>query len=180
MNDFEKSPLGEPADGIEVSQEIKERNRELCRRFPFLIPSNRWSGMKITEAVDGGYWPGDPKEIPKYDYEYTELDDMPDGWRKAFGEQMCQEIMDELVANDMVDTYRIMQIKEKYGDLRWYDNGFTRKGFDIIEKYSALSAHTCIKCGKPATRVTTGWIAPYCDECCPSVERSVPIEEESE
>ena len=41
----------------------KEENRALCERYPFLIPSNRWSGMRITEAADGGYWPRDPEAI---------------------------------------------------------------------------------------------------------------------
>ena len=165
---------------IEVSNETKARNKALCERFPFLIPSNRWSGMRITEADGGGYYPGNPSEIPEYDWEYTELDNMPDGWRKAFGEQMCEEIRAELVANNMLDNYRILQIKEKYGELRWYDSGFTAHGFEIIEKYSALSARTCICCGKPATRISRGWIAPYCDECGPRNERYTPIESEDE
>jgi len=147
--------------------ETRERNRELCKRFPFLIPSNRWSGKRITEASDGGYFPGDPEAKIEYDYEFTELDDMPAGWRKAFGEQMCQEIMDELVASNLVDEYRILQIKEKYGELRWYDNGATRKVYDIIEKYTDLSSRTCIACGKPAKWFTRGWIMPFCEECCP-------------
>ena len=50
-----------------------ESNHKLIERFPFLIPRNRWTG-KVPED---------------YDYSYTELDSMPDGWRKAFGEQMC-------------------------------------------------------------------------------------------
>lgn len=157
----------------------KEENRALCERFPFLIPSNRWSGKRITEAADGGFWPGAPEKIPEYDYEYTELDAMPDGWRKAFGEQMCQEIMDELVAHDMVDRYRIMQVKEKYGSCRWYDNGFTQHGYEIIRKYEWLSAKTCIVCGKPATRRTRGWICPYCDECCPDEDYDLIEQEDS-
>ena len=24
---------------------------------------------------------------------------------------------------------------------------------------------TCIVCGKPATKMSTGWISPYCDDC---------------
>lgn len=161
---------------IKVSEETKQKNRELCKRFPFLIPSNRFSAKRITEAGDGGYWPGSPLEVPEYDYEYTELDSMPDGWRKAFGEQMCQEIMDELVAHNLVDEYRILQIKEKYGALCWYDNGFTKHGFDIINKYKRLSERTCIRCGAPATRITMGWISPYCDNCCPD-ERYMKVEE---
>ena len=162
-------------DEFEVSQETKEYNRALCERFPFLIPSNRWSGKRITEAQDGGYWLGDPEAVPEpYDYEYTELDEMPDGWRKAFGEQMCEEIMEELVAHDLVDDYRITQIKEKYAQLRWYDYNSTDKIWrEIIPKYENLSARTCINCGEPAVWISKGWISPYCDDCAEKmVERS--------
>lgn len=53
-------------------QSNKESNQKLIERFPFLMPRNRWTG-KVPED---------------YDYSYTELDSMPDGWRKAFGEQI--------------------------------------------------------------------------------------------
>ena len=154
----------------------KEENRRLCERYPFLIPSNRWSGKRITEASEGGFWPGDPKAVPEYDYEYTELDEMPDGWRIAFGEKLCEELAEELRDHDYLDKYRITQIKEKYGMLHWYDSGNTEHGYAIINKYVRLSKTTCICCGKPATRVTTGWISPYCDDCVGN-ERSVPIRE---
>lgn len=129
-----------------------EENKKLVERFPFLLPRNRWTG----EVSDD------------YDYSYTELDAMPDGWRKAFGEQMCQEIYDDLILNNCLDTYRIMQIKEKFGLLRWYDSSTTEKIIrEIIPKYEALSKKICINCGNPATKVSTGWISPYCDKCAP-------------
>ena len=156
--------------GINTTKNVKKKNEELCSKYPFLVPSNRWSGLKITEADDGGYWPGAPNEIPEYDYEYTELDDMPEGWRIAFGEQMCDEILEELKAHNFVDKYRICQIKEKYGGLRWYDNGGTEKLYnEIIPKYEKMSYKTCIHCGKPATKVSTGWISPWCDDCAKEV-----------
>lgn len=96
---------------------------------------------------------------------YTELDAMDKGWRKAFGIQMCKEIKAELKKHpDLMKKYRIMQIKEKYGSLCWYDNYSTKEIFDIIMKYEEISARTCIVCGKPATKISTGWICPYCDE----------------
>ena len=156
--------------------EIKERNRKLCERYPFLIPSNRWSGMRITEAAGGGFWPGSPEKVPEYDYEYTELDQMPDGWRIAFGNALLEELREELVKARYLEDYRIVQIKEKFGQLRWYDNGNTKQGYKILGKYADLSRRTCIVCGKPATRITTGWISPYCDDCVGN-ERSVPIKE---
>ncbi len=164
-----------------MEKTLKERNRELCERFPFLIPSSRWSGMRITEAGEGGYWPGEPEAVPEYDYEHTELDYMPYGWRMAFGEQMCEELKQELLESGgqkALDAYRIVQIKEKYGMLRWYDNGNTQRGYDIIGKYEVLSKRTCIMCGKPATRMATGWISPYCDSCAEECgERTIPIQE---
>lgn len=153
----------------------KEYNRQLCEKYPFLIPSNRWTGRRITEGA--GFWFREPEVIPEYDYERTELDLMPDGWRIAFGEALCQELKEELERAGALDTYRITDIKEKYGSLRWYDNGNTREGYQIIGKYTGLSKRICIICGKPATRITTGWISPYCDVCCAPEERSIPIEE---
>lgn len=161
--------------------ETKEENRELCERYPFLIPWNRFSGMLITEAQHGGYWPGNPKDIPDYDYEYTELDEMPCGWKKAFGKQMCEEIRNALIEDGDLDRYRVVQCKEKYGSLCWYDNGVRVGSYvhDIIRKYERISERTCIVCGKPATQVTTGWISPFCDDCCINCgeEKSVPIDE---
>lgn len=122
-------------------------NKELIEKYPFLLPRNRFTG-----------------EIPEdYDYSWTELDAMSDGWRKAFGIDMCEEI--RIALGDYVEKYRITQIKEKYGELRWYDFGAPEGVEEIINKYTKLSRKTCIICGKPATRVSIGWIMPFCDEC---------------
>lgn len=97
---------------------------------------------------------------------YTELDAMESGWRKTFGIQMCKEIRTALLSKGWkyLFKYRIMQIKEKFGELRWYDEFSTKDVHDIINKYEDISRHTCIVCGKPATKISTGWICPYCDE----------------
>ena len=142
-------------------------NEELIARYPFLRPRNRWTGKLIEDA------------------DYTELDDMPYGWRKAFGEQMCEELLEILQEANYVDKYMITQIKEKYGYLRWYDYGVPEKVWDKyrdwLHKYEELSARTCIRCGATATLISTGWISPYCDcikELEPyNVDHYVPIEE---
>lgn len=98
---------------------------------------------------------------------YTELDAMESGWRKAFGIQMCKEIKKELKKHKFLYKYRIVQIKEKFGYLHWYDSGTPKdsKIYDIIRKYEQISAKTCGVCGKPATKISKGWIYPYCDDC---------------
>ena len=115
--------------------------------------------------------------IPKY----TELDAMPQGWRKTFGLDICKEIKQSLLktgGRKALKAYRIDQIKEKFGGLRWYDHNSTEEIWKIISKYEKLSYETCINCGKPATCISTGWISPYCDDCKDNKHDYVPITEE--
>lgn len=132
-----------------IKQLIQERrNKKLIKEFPFLQIRNVWSGEVLDEP-----------------YFSTWLDDMPDGWRNAFGLKMCQEIKDLLVKNNCLNDYRILEVKEKYGTLRWYDNGGP-KGLDaIISKYEDMSMCICPYCGKPTKYYTKGWISYICEDC---------------
>ena len=100
---------------------------------------------------------------------YTELDALDKGWRKAFGIKMCKDIKRSLLkegGRKRLKEYRIGQIKEKWGRLCWYDSsGNIEIMWEIIPKYEEESLNTCICCGKPATKRSTGWICPYCDDC---------------
>ena len=100
---------------------------------------------------------------------YTELDALDNGWRLKFGKQLCKDIKKSLLKEGgrrRLKDYRILQIKEKWGRLCWYACGDTFEIMEkIIPKYEELSYHTCINCGKPATKRSTGWICPYCDDC---------------
>jgi len=103
---------------------------------------------------------------------YTELDAMEPGWRKAFGIQMCKDIRKQLLKEGNLFKYRILQIKEKWGELCWYDAHSSTEIYKIIEKYEEISRNICIICGKPATKMSTGWICPYCDEHYPDDKTS--------
>ena len=105
-------------------------NKALCERYPFLIPRNVW-----TDSI-----------VEDYNYEFTELDGMPDGWRKAFGIQFMEELREELIKVNNLNTFRIIQIKEKFGGLRFYINGAppNSKIYDIIDKYERhRQQHRC-------------------------------------
>jgi hypothetical protein len=99
---------------------------------------------------------------------YTEWDvveyDMP-GWNKAFGKQYLDELKTQLKKDKMLYTFRVLQIKEKWGSFQFYCAGATKEVYDIIHKYEGLSYHTCYDCGEPATKYTTGWVLPLCDKC---------------
>ena len=96
---------------------------------------------------------------------YTELDAMEPGWRKAFGIQMCKDIRRQLIKERKLFKWRIVQLKEKFGGIRLYSNFASDELYDIIDKYEQISYRTCGVCGKPATKISKGWIYPYCDDC---------------
>lgn len=144
-------------------KQIKMKNKKLCKRYPFIAIRN-WR----TDEPIKGYW-------------FTHLDDMPDGWRAVFGIQMCEEIREALIKGDYLDEYRVTQIKEKHGRLCWYSNGVPELIYyelaDIIYKYERMSERICIRCGRPATKRSLGWISPWCDRCANKFSNRISFED---
>lgn len=99
---------------------------------------------------------------------YTFIDCAPSGWAKLC-EDLCAELKPLLEKVGYVDKYKLCQVKEKFGGLRWYDNGVPTAIYDeysaLLHKYEDLSYKTCCVCGAPASYESTGWISPFC-ECC--------------
>ena len=142
VNDLKNAPEHSP-----------EHNEYLCMEYPFLIPRNKW-----TDEI-----------IEDFDFSYTKLDSVEEGWR-TLCLNLCEEIKQELLKYDgAIEEYRIIQIKEKYGFLHWYDNvaPVDSKIYEIISKYGEMSKRICGKCGSPATRISTYWYYPFCEDCVP-------------
>ena len=72
-------------------------NKELIEKYPWLQIRNVWTNEKLDD-------------------EFTWLDDLQEGWRKAFGVQMVEELDQILRKANYQDEYKITQIKEKW---RW-------------------------------------------------------------
>lgn len=117
------------------------------------------------------------------DFEYNfeaAIDGVPDGWIKSFFPQLKDEIFKACGA--YADEIMFYQIKEKYGQLTVYWN-FPDKDYytdldnkdieeiiptvqDIIKRYTEISRHTCIICGKETAHMTYGHIiVPLCGSC---------------
>jgi len=152
----------------EDAEIIAKRNEVLDaleEEYPFLVPRGR----------------DDEKLEMKPEERWCELLAMPEGWRRSFGLDICRDIKKALGDVISVQKYRILQIKEKYGSLRWYSTNESDEIANIITKYEYLSEHTCIVCGKPATKVSQGWISPYCDDCVKRMmndDKDMPYERE--
>ena len=79
---------------------------------------------------------------------------------------MMEELREVLIEENFLDGFRILEIKEKWGELRLYTNYHNDKIERIIKKYTTLSRNICILCGKPDTHMTYGgWYSPVCEKC---------------
>lgn len=103
--------------------------------------------------------------------EYCYLDDLPPGWRAAYGEQFAAALARAIELDSMKDTYHIDQVKIKFGAFCWYDNAGWRAR-EVKEYYEKVFAQTCVKCGKPAHWRSKGSLEPYCDECKEELARN--------
>ena len=58
----------------------------------------------------------------------------------------------------------VLQVKEKFGTLRFYCDG-TKAIHRYIRLAERLSSVTCEECGKPGTPSHSGWIQTLCEDC---------------
>ena len=145
----------------------RKANRELCKRYPFLIP--RYWSDKLAWDVK---WDGRKEKA----YFRTLAENFPSGWWRAFGLDLCEELRQDLIKCNYLYDFRILEIKEKWGELRIYTGGLPEGSdtWDIIDDYSALSRNICISCGKPDVHIINdGWIRPICLDCYLRAERLV-------
>ena len=115
----------------------RDRNRELIAEYPWL---------------DIG------------DKQLTLLDTLPIGWSGLILD-MCKEIKRELVKYNLVSKYQVIEAKEKWYELRWYDglcdlSPMPSAITDIVCKYEMRSKEVCMMCGasKPKDQ-------EVCDRC---------------
>ena len=104
----------------------RDRNRELIAEYPWL---------------DIG------------DEQLTLLNTRPIGWSGLILD-MCKEIKQELVKYDLVSKYEVIEAKEKWYGLSWYDglDDFSPMPpaiTDIVCKYEMQSREVCMMCGAP-------------------------------
>ena len=118
----------------------RDRNRELIEGFSLERNENR---ELVAEYpwLDTGY------------ERFTLLDLLPTGWRDLILD-MCKEIKQELVKYDLVSKYQVVEAKEKWCMLSWYDglddlSPMPSAITDIVCKYEMQSKEVCMMCGRP-------------------------------
>lgn len=95
-----------------------------------------------------------------------------DGWYNIIN-QLCANIQHHVDwAQEQKEKYGrgegcsqvvAVQIKEKFGTLRFYTNGGNDQIHGMIRMAESMSAVTCEECGAPGTRRGRSWIYTACD-----------------
>ena len=92
-----------------------------------------------------------------------------DGWFRLI-DQLSADIM-ELDKQDGTTTIAV-QVKEKYGGLRFYIQGGSDAAYEAIEKAEALSLKTCEMCGEPGKLRGASWVTTMCAKCWEAKEKA--------
>ncbi len=142
----------------------KELDKQLVEKYP-LIFKNRHGDMKETamfwgfECGDGWYQVLDSlcaniqhhidwsHKNHKWDIEYNEKN--PDEPREV---------------RDPVPQVVAVQVKEKFGGLRFYYDGGDDRIYGMVRMAESWASCTCEECGAPGKHRSGGWIRTLCDE----------------
>lgn len=88
------------------------------------------------------------------------------GWECDSGwYPLIQELIEKL--NEYPEEMHLMQVKEKYGTLRFYISNGSEEIFELIHRYEWFSSHICEICGDFWTsknRDKHGWYKTLCDK----------------
>lgn len=68
------------------------------------------------------------------------------------------------VEEEEVKVPTVVQVKEKFGTLRFYIQAGTDEHYNYISFAESMSGVTCEECGKPGKRLGRGWIYTSCKE----------------
>ena len=89
-----------------------------------------------------------------------------DGWFDLIW-KLSEDIEKELAKDDKFkEAFAVMQVKEKFGGLRYYISGGNAKIDTLIGHAESLSFSLCEACGCIGKmRRSSGWMHVACDEC---------------
>jgi len=96
------------------------------------------------------------------------------GWYPML-EKLSEDLSVEVKKSNLKE-FRVTQVKEKFGTLRFYTHNGNDKTRDLINEAENKSAKTCMTCGaEAAVRYDHGYVNCICDSC--EEKRKAKVEE---
>jgi hypothetical protein len=83
-----------------------------------------------------------------------------DGWF-----DLLYELCTNIQKANPPEEFEVVQVKEKYGTLRFYVSSFTDEIDDLISNAERKSGSICESCGGKGELRGIGWIQTLCDKC---------------
>jgi len=94
-----------------------------------------------------------------------------DGWYDLL-DDLCKKIQ-VYINKHNEEQVEAMQVKEKFGGLRFYVCGAPGEVYDYIHEAENESYNTCEACGtKEEIGYTTGWVSTLCRTCAMKDDRT--------
>ena len=155
----------------------RELDEQLCARYP-LIFKDRNENMQNTamcwglECGDGWYNIIDvlcgllTSEYRGAKNRYDHFIEVGVGGVLYGTKKVTQEDIDEAKTKLDEETLKVpvaVQVKEKFGGLRFYVQAATDKHYQYISFAESMSYRTCEECGNPGKTYTDGWHTTLCD-----------------
>ena len=155
----------------------KELDEALCAKYP-LIFKDRNENMMNT-AMCWGFDHGDgwyniidtlcgllTSDYRQAKSRYDHLAEVGVGGILYGTKTVTQEALTEAQQKLIFETAKVpvaVQVKEKFGGLRFYVQAATKEHYNYISFAESMSYRTCEQCGAPGKRYTDGWHTTLCD-----------------
>ena len=157
----------------------RELDAQLCEKYP-LIFKDRNADMRTTamcwglECGDGWYNIIDIL-CGKLCSEWLSAKSRYDFIKDRVGEKMYGNASGDTITQGEIDFRKqimeeeaskvpvAVQVKEKFGGLRFYVQAATDKHYNFISFAESMSYRTCEECGAPGKTYTDGWHRTMCD-----------------
>jgi len=118
----------------------KELEDKLFKKYPTLFPNGR-NVDKMESLMVFGF-------------------ECDDGWFKLI-DNLCKDILKYKEGNKVI----VVQVKEKFGGLRFYTEGTSDEIYELIRKAEEDSYNICEICGEPGkNREVKMWYKTVCDK----------------
>ncbi len=148
-----------------------------CRRIQWHIEQSRKEramalahNRRLQKAINGN-----TRDLERfYERLYTDKTQIPDRVKEEVENKRFRPV------NEAVPQIQFSQIKEKFGTLRMYTDGFDDYIDGVTSMAESMSACTCEVCGIPGRQTKGGWVRTLCIRCAKQKGEELYSEEEDD
>lgn len=136
-------------------------DESLCTKYPLIFANRHGSAMETLmcwgfDCGDGWY--------DLIDTLCGEIQHHIDNRKRNREVLLKKETFDPNMVPEEIPQVVAVQVKEKFGSLRFYYDGGDDYINGVVRMAESMSCKICMTCGKPGEMITKGWWHVACDE----------------